>query len=533
MINISKLLENKHTTTKISILKELNLYEDMLKSTQNTFDIKTKILLYVKNGGDLCKICGIETLDKTRIRALKCMSCSLISGSKQRASTNLEKYGTANVFSSNLVKLKIHSTKVDRYGDDYYKVAAKKSMNTNTAKYGVAHNLQRRDVYDKVLATHMSRYGVEHSQQNISVKQKTRETMSLKGRDYYKTRNKKTMLNRMTVSEAYWANNIDKLYDKYVSESHTILGLSSVVSISHNTIGGWFRRAGYEIFHRTTSLGQKNLTEAIRLLGVEVVENDRKIIAPQEIDIWIPSNRLGIEYNGAYWHADDKMRHIEKYRKAVLNSVRLLQFWDFEVESKRDIVMSMIASRLKITTKIFARKCLIKEISAAKYSSFCEANHLQGSAGASIKLGLFYQDELVSIMSFGKSRFDKKHQWEMIRFCSKLGFTVVGGASKLWKHFTKNWDPASVVSYADARISEGKIYEKLGFEFTHHAEPNYWYTKNFIDIESRIKYQKHKLKNLLEKFDETLTEDENMKNNRFAKLYDAGNLVFSWISNNR
>lgn len=92
-------------------------------------------------------------------------------------------------------------------------------------------------------------------------------------------------------------------------------------------------------------------------------------------------------------------------------------------------------------------------------------------------------------MTFGKCRFDKKHEWEMLRFCCKLGHHVIGGAGKLLKHFERQYAPKSIVSYADRRWSQGKLYEALGFKLDHASAPNYWYFKNCsMQLESRVKY---------------------------------------------
>ena len=133
-------------------------------------------------------------------------------------------------------------------------------------------------------------------------------------------------------------------------------------------------------------------------------------------------------------------------------------------------------------------------------------------------------------MTFGKCRFDKKHEWELLRFCNKLGYHIPGGASKLLRYFERNYQPKSLVSYADRRWSQGKVYENLGFTFSHASAPNYWYWKN-LKLESRIKYQKHKLKDLLEIFDENKTEVENMRDNGYKQIYDCGNLVYEKIYN--
>ena len=163
---------------------------------------------------------------------------------------------------------------------------------------------------------------------------------------------------------------------------------------------------------------------------------------------------------------------------------------------------------------------------------FLGDNHLQGSCPASIKLGL--QDPktgiVYSIMTFGKSRFNKNIEYELLRFCNLKNCTIVGGASKLLKHFEKTIKPTSIVSYANRDWSMGNLYSKLGFEYSHISEPNYIYTNERKEILSRQQTQKHKLKAFLESknlvFKEELSERDNMIGNGYRIYYDTGNLVY-------
>ena len=177
--------------------------------------------------------------------------------------------------------------------------------------------------------------------------------------------------------------------------------------------------------------------------------------------------------------------------------------------------------------KFFARKCEIKEINNITYRSFCEENHLQGYSPASVKIGLFYENELIQIMSFAKPRFSKDIEWELIRECSKMNYSIVGGKRKLLKYFERKYNPKSLISYCWKDYFEGKSYTDSGFKLSKETKPNYFYTKNSLSpLESREKFQKHKLKKVLKKFDENLTEQENMKNNNYLKIFDYGNYVF-------
>lgn len=152
-------------------------------------------------------------------------------------------------------------------------------------------------------------------------------------------------------------------------------------------------------------------------------------------------------------------------------------------------------------------------------------NHIQGGVHSSINLGLYYDDELISLMTFSKPRFNKKYEWELVRFCNKIGYHVPGAASRLLKHFERQYNPKSIISYADRRWSKGNLYSKIGFKQVSTSKPNYWYIVDG-ELESRVKYQKHKLNSILEHFDSSKSEWENMKDNGYNRIFDCGNLVF-------
>jgi hypothetical protein len=185
-----------------------------------------------------------------------------------------------------------------------------------------------------------------------------------------------------------------------------------------------------------------------------------------------------------------------------------------------------------ISTKIFARDCVIKSVTTTEKNNFLNENHLQGEDLSSVQYGLFFENELVSVMTFGKSRFDKTIQYEMYRYCNKLDVSVVGGAGKLFSHFISEKSPTSIVSYNDKRYFTGVVYEKLGFQFVKNTPPNYWYvSKDYKTLFNRIRFQKHKLSNLLSTFDANLTEWDNMKNNGYDRIWDCGNGKWLWTNN--
>jgi hypothetical protein len=220
------------------------------------------------------------------------------------------------------------------------------------------------------------------------------------------------------------------------------------------------------------------------------------------------------------------LEHIQYANRGI----RLIHIWDNEWNQKQDIVKSRISSFLGINTRIFARKCSIITLSSKEYATFFNTNHIQGSVSASICYGLIYNDEIVAAISFGRSRFDKKIEYELIRYSNKLNTNVVGGASKLFQHFIRQHSPNSIISYSDRRWNTGNLYQQLGFTYAHSTNPNYFYFKknNSTKLFSRQTFQKHKLRDKLESFDPLSTEWQNMVNNGYDRIWDCGNSVWYW-----
>ena len=160
---------------------------------------------------------------------------------------------------------------------------------------------------------------------------------------------------------------------------------------------------------------------------------------------------------------------------------------------------------------------------------FLDKNHIQGGVNSKIKLGLYYNDELVSLMTFGFLRKSMgttsvDGSYELLRFCNKLDTSVIGAADKLLKHFVKTYKPKEIISYADKRWSQGDLYEKLGFNFTHDSKPNYWYIIG-TNREYRYKYRKDVL--VKEGYDSSKTEHHIMKSRGIYRIYDCGNKKYT------
>jgi hypothetical protein len=263
-----------------------------------------------------------------------------------------------------------------------------------------------------------------------------------------------------------------------------------------------------------------------------ILTSDRTQLAGLEIDIFLPEKSIGIEYNGNYWHQEDKKGsnyHKHKADLAEQKGIQLIQITSDEWEIKSGIVKSRLNALLGSTFSLAARKCVVRELGYFP-SKFLTDNHIQGAGTpSSHNYGLYFQSELVAVMTFSKPRFNDNYDFELVRFCSLTGINVIGGASKLFKYFLKQLPGRNVISYADRRWSKGNLYKLMGFEWSHNTQPNYKYYKN-NSILTRYSCQKHLLKTKFPEFyNPDLTEKEIMSLAGYYPVYDAGNSVWSFI----
>lgn len=246
-----------------------------------------------------------------------------------------------------------------------------------------------------------------------------------------------------------------------------------------------------------------------------------------EIDILIDEKRIGIECNGCYYHCQNgvnkytKSYHFNKKKVAEEQSIDLIYIWEDQWLHKQSIVKDILRARLGVYEKrIYARDCVIKELDTKVYKQFCEDEHIQGYRSAQVRLGLYYNNELVQIASFNRVRNigkqNAKEEWEWIRGCLASNNSVVGGTSKLFSYFVKHYNPESVLCYADWNLFNGNGYKKSGFAFTGYTGPDLFYVKNSsIERVSRNPYKHKEYKELVEK-------------GRMFRCYGAGSLRFVW-----
>jgi hypothetical protein len=463
-------------------------------------------------------------------------------------------------------------TIVKNYDGNYFKKGTEsfeKYRNTMISRYGVDHNFKG-DMRDKSKEKLKEKYGVEHPLRSQEIRDKRRETcMSKYGTlDFLNSdKSKKTLIEKYgvdnpmknenikkNVSSKFKENSLNKLNERLKKfNTETIKYTKEKVKIICNKCGSYTENHSVTINSKIRfnidpcsicnppNLSSSNLETELREYISSIYKNDilpnKKLIKHGgksfEVDIYLPEIKTAFEFNGLYWHSEiykSPEYHIFKTDYAKKIDVDLYHIWEDDWNYKKEIVKSIILSRIKKTEKIWARKCEIKEITNKEYLDFCENNHLQGHGISSIRIALFYEDDIVSVMGFSKNRKlisgKKDTEYELVRFCSKLGITVVGSASKMLKYFETKYNPSSLISYCDISISPDQkksIYSKCGFELEYKTNPGYSWV---IDGKRhhRLNFTKNKLIKSGE--DPNLTNDEIMWNKGYYKIWDCGNFRF-------
>lgn len=414
-----------------------------------------------------------------------------------------------------------------------------KIKQTNLEKYGVENVFSSKEIQDKIKQTNLEKYGTEHPMKSGKIKQKVLKTQIKKyGKLYVYT---KEFLNK---KKAYQENifdentkikieNMEFLYKEHYENDKTISQIARELGVSFTAV--WERFQKFNIDARFDITGTNVENEIDRFLKqnqLHFEKNTRKIIPPKELDFYLPDCNLAIEINGIYFHStkfrNDKNYHLNKTSDCKNKGIKLLQFYDTEWIEKQKIIESMILYRCGIVQRyIMARKTVVKDVDKQMAKQFFENNHIQGHQNFTHCIGLFHDYELIACMSFIKNRTNSQCDWELLRFATLKHTHVMGGASKLFKYFCNNLkkESESIVSYADLRYSNGNLYERLGFEKIRQTKPSYQYLIGG-KLFHRRSYQKKLLerKNLI--YDRTLTEEQNLLNNKIYRVYNCGQLVF-------
>lgn len=549
---IATLLKNKYP----------QVIEDMKKETGINDNNISRLIWHLINGNEIpcCPVCGKELEFKNYGEGYK-KACSkecsdYLRGAGTRGKklseetkakikeTNLKKFGVDNPFKSKEIREKIKQTNLEKYGVEtasQNENIKKKTAQTNLAKYGTIAPLQNSEIKAKMEKTNLERYGSKSSMGNIEVRKKARQTcLERYGAEYATSSDiikEKAAKNRM---KAFYESlfKTDRLggvtplftWDEYEGSKAQFYKFRCNVcgqEFEDRLINGRIPLCTH-CYPRNleTSMPEKDLVRFIEsIYKGEIIQNDRKTIYPQELDIYLPELKLAFEYDGLYWHSSrfkEKNYHINKNIECEKKGIRLIHIYSDEWYMRKSIVESFIKASLGLyNRKIGARECEVKDVNTEDSKIFLEGNHLQGYAPTSIRKGLYYKDELVSILTISKPRFNKEYDWEVVRFCNKINTQITGAFEKLLKH---SGIKGSIITYSDRAKFSGNLYRKL-FKELEPSDPNYFYIKDDYHKYSRIGFQKRKLIENNPEYKD-LTENEIAQLLGYYRFYDCGNWKF-------
>lgn len=552
-----------------------------------------------KNGEGICKECGKPTnfisLSKGYYKYCS-VTCSSRSKEtmKKRKFTTLKRYGNENYRNVELAK----QTNLERYGvaiPTKLKEIQDKTKKTNLERYGVTHHMYSEDIKNKVAETNMKKYGVKTILQSDDIRKKVKNTCLRKygvdnvfKSDIIRAKSIESIRNMSPIEKQHAVikrkntlknkygktnyNNIKKSIEKrYYNKFESLLN-SNILServtplFSLDEYKGIYEKYNFlcnkcnKVFSdslekgkiprclncyplKNNSMFQKEVYEYVNSIYDEVViENDRKILNGLELDIYLPNKNLAIECNGLYYHSEisgrkDKNYHLNKTISCENEGIQLIHIFEDEWINKSNIVKMRLKNILGLNDdRIYGKQCIVSEIDNIIKSNFLNNYHIQGTDKSSIRLGLFNNNNIVGVMTFGKRRLalgkksTEKGEYELLRYATSR--SVIGGAGKLLNYFVKKYQPTKIISYADRRWSQGNLYEKLGFNLASNTPVNYWYfDKNHMRLH-RFNFRKNILNEKLEDFDSALSEWQNMQLNGYDRIWDCGSLKYEMFIGN-
>jgi hypothetical protein len=505
-----------------------NLHLEIVQYT-NKLDIsfKQRIWHYLKNEDNyiLCNSCSNRVrfnrnwLDGyKKYCSPKCAQGDDLTKEKRRK-TVLSKYGVDNISKSDDVKKKQESTNLKRYGckSSFQNEDVRKKWKQNVnKKWGVDHVFQLNDIKQKSKSTSLLKYGTEH---------------------FVQSKNYIEKLNEIGFSDKLRLINFNKHIQKYKGIGLEFIEINGRILKLRGECGHEFTINYDSLMRRITngydccsvcnpinsgqSQEEKKLIDWLKSYSLDIIEKDRSIGI--ELDIFIPSKSLAIEFNGLYWHSElykESDYHLKKHDICRKNGIKLIHIWEDDWKYRKEIMKSIVLNQLGLTSgKIYSRKCLIKTVSNSEKNEFLDKNHIQGKCNSTINLALLYENEIVSLMTFGWRKMNNKLEFELIRFCNKINTIIIGSASKLFNYFIKNYKFNKIYSFADVSHFNGDLYKNLGFTYIHRTKPNYWWVVDGIRYH-RFTYNKKRL--VKEGHDFNKTEVEIMYEMGYFRLFGCG-----------
>ena len=445
------------------------------KEEKEKSNLKRKQTNMVKYGGS-CPLSSEtikEKVKQTNLTKYGVENPMYLQGFKDKLKdTNNKKYGVENPFQSEEIKEKSRQTNLKNLGVEYPMQSPEiqeKRKQTTLSHYGVDHPLKSKEIQDKIKQTNLNKYGSEYAVSSNYVRNRAENTLlSNYGvtnpmfSDVIKQKQKENNLNKYghsctlqvddvkikvsnTCQERYgypWACMRPEAR-KYSNDSGPNKAFAKLLNENNISYIREFHIGSYSYDFKVDNT----------LIEIDPTWTHNTFVGP------FKNNGISVNY------------HQNKSNIAQECGYHCIHIFDW------DDVNRVVKLLQKGNNFIYARKCVIKDVDIDECSSYLVNNHLQGYCkGQEVCIGLYYNNELVSLMTFGKPRYNKNYEYELLRYCYSAN--VIGGAEKLFKHFLKTYNPKSIISYCDNSKFIGKVYEKLGFTLKDRGSPScHWYSE--------------------------------------------------------
>ena len=293
--------------------------------------------------------------------------------------------------------------------------------------------------------------------------------------------------------------------------------------------------------------------EVFRLMSsfTTAEQRNRTVIAPKELDIYLPEHRLAIEYCGEFWHshgdaADERanrLKHAQKYQDCRAQGVRLITLFETEWLQRNYAIRRLLRNAVgKSRGKLMARKCTLSKVGDAEARAFFERYHPQGGRGHGEHYALLWGGKIVACMRFVFGVNDRgvgagARVWTLARYATRI--TVAGAASRLFCEFLREHAPQQVKSFSDNRFFEGGMYQQLGFVMEAEVAPDYQVWHPRTGLRPKAHYQRRMLPARIAELEVPLefdaktdprTEAELTYLLRARRLYDCGKKRWVWTA---
>ena len=466
-----------------------------------------------------CPICGKDVLcnDPNRQDSTCSRKCGAIKANQSREATMLATYGVKNPSELDTVRSKISAklkeakpsqpiqykscevcgnsfelhwpytqhTCSPKCRGEYRKRSGiakqvyEKSCITNQFRYGVTNQGQRPEAHIKMEDTMEARYGVRYARYLPEIEEKVKQTcMDKYGVPYYIQTEQANQFNRGRISK------INKLFGSVLLE---------------NSIEFEFE----------------------------------KYVDSKFFDIFIPNQSIVIEINPSYshscignhWNQDGLALdyHLSKSKLSEENGYRCIHVWDWDD-------WNAIISLVKPKEAVYARKCTVDKVDKQTADKFTAEHHISGKCnGQKENYGLYYKGELIQVMTFGKPRYNKKYDWELLRLCSKSNVKVLGGASRLFAAYLVEHEDESVISYCDLSKFNGSVYETIGMELSHVTSPAKIWSKGNKKVTDNLLRQRGYDQLFGTCYGKGTSNEQLMLDNGWLPVYDCGQKVYHYI----